>query len=126
VGAWAASSYGPDGGNGAPAFCNAFTRKPWSFGVNEGSSAMVRVAVTLTFPQQEIARGTVQTRTVFAGSGTVVPQKGAADVDAAARAALTPLVDQGGRATVPSVTTTVRCQVVNAARPVPVPATGGL
>jgi hypothetical protein len=126
VAAWAASNYGPDGGNGVPPFCNAFTRRPWSFGVNEGSSALVRVAVTLAFPDLQIARGAVQTRTLFAQSGNLVAPKGAADVDAAARAVLAPLLEQGGRATAPSVTTTVRCLVVNAARPVPVPATGGL
>ncbi|MFT3768849.1 MAG: hypothetical protein QM820_25680 [Minicystis sp.] len=126
VSQWASTNYGPDGGNGAAAFCNAFAKKPWSFGVNEGSSAVVRVTVAMTFPELQIARGAAQTRTMFAASGNPVPQKGAAEVDAAARAVLTPLVEQGGRAAAASATTTVRCLVVNAARPVPVPATGGL
>jgi hypothetical protein len=126
VGQWASTNYGPSGGNGAPAFCNAFTKKPWSFGVNEGSSAVVRVSVSLFFPDQQIARAAVQTNTVFAASGNPVPVKGAAEVDAAARALLGPLVEQGGRAAAPSATTTVKCTVVNAARPAAVPATGGL
>ena len=126
VGQWAHASYGPDGGNGAPAFCNAFAKRPWSFGVNEGSSAMVRVTVTMQFPEAQIARGTVQTQTTFAASGTPVPPKAAAEVSAAAKAVLAPLVEQGGRAATPGATTTVRCLVVNAAKPVPVPATGGL
>ena len=126
VAQWALANYGPDGGNGNPAFCNAFTKKPWSFGVNEGSTAMVRVAVTTTFPEGQIARGTVQTAATFAGSGNPVLAKGAAEVQAAAKSVLAPLVEQGGRAASPSVTTTVRCAVVNAARPQAVPATGGL
>jgi hypothetical protein len=123
---WALANYGPDGGNGHAAFCNAFTKKPWSFGVNEGSTAMVRVAVTASFPDGEIARGTVRTAATFAASGTPLLPKGAAEVQAAAQTVLAPLVEQGGRAAVNSVTTTVKCAVVNAARPQAVPATGGL
>jgi hypothetical protein len=126
VAQWAVSRYGPDGGDGQPAFCSAFAKKPWSFGVNEGSSAAVRIAVTLSFPESQIARGTVQTRAVFAASGNPVPPKGAGEVDAAARALMAPLVEQGGRAAAPSTTTTVRCVVTNAGRPQAVPATGGL
>jgi len=126
VGQWASTTYGPEGGNGAPAFCNAFVKKPWSFGVVEGSSAVVRVSVSLFFPDQQIARAAVQTSTIFAASGHAVPVKGAAEVDAAARALLGPLVEQGGRAAAPGAATAVKCLVVNAARPAAVPATGGL
>ena len=126
VAQWALANYGPDGGNGNAAFCNAFTRKPWSFGVNEGSTAVVRVAVTTTFPDGQIARGTVQTTATFAASGTPLLPKGAAEVQAAAQAVLAPLVEQGGRAAANIVTTAVKCAVVNAAKPQAVPATGGL
>lgn len=126
VAPWTAATYGPDGGNGAPGFCSAFARKPWSFGVNEGSSALVRVTVSLTFPEGQIARGVVQTRAAFAASGSPVPAKGAADVEAAAKAAAAPLIEQGGRASANTAATTVRCLVVNASRPAAVPATGGL
>lgn len=123
---WAYANYGPDGGNGTAAFCNAFTKKPWSFGVNEGSSAIVRVSVRILVQDLQIARATVQTQSVFAGSGNAVPMKGAGEIDAAARAVIAPLIEQGGRATAPIAATTVRCLVVNAGRPAPVPATGGL
>jgi hypothetical protein len=126
VAKWAKANYGPDGGNGSAAFCNAFTKKPGSFAVNEGSTAMIRVAVTASFPEGQVARGTVQTAATFAASGHPVPPKGAAEVQAAAQALLAPLAEQGGRAGAPTVTTTVRCAVVNAARPQAVPATGGL
>jgi hypothetical protein len=126
VSQWTFANFGPDGGNGTAAFCNAFTRKPWSFAVNDGSTAMVRVVVTTLFPDGHIATGGVQTAATFAASGNPVPPKGAAEVEAAARAVLTPLIEQGGRAAATSVTTTVKCAVVNAARPQAVPATGGL
>jgi hypothetical protein len=126
VAQWAKANYGPDGGNGSAAFCNAFTKKPGSFGVNEGSTAMIRVSITAAFPEGQVAKGTVQTSATFAASGHPVPAKGAAEVQAAAQALLAPLAEQGGRAGAPSVMTTVRCAVVNAARPQAVPATGGL
>jgi hypothetical protein len=123
---WIAASYGRDGGDGAPAFCNDFVKKPWLFGVAEGSSAFVRITVSLSFPEQQIGKGAAQTRAVFAGSGNLVPQKGAAEVEAAARSVLAPLTARGGKASAAAASTTVRCQVVNAARPAPIPATGGL
>jgi hypothetical protein len=123
---WAVANYGPDGGNGTPAFCNAFAKKPWSFGVNEGSTATVKVAVAVSFPEGHIIRGAVQATPTFAASGAPVPPKGAAEIQAAARAVLDPLISQGGRAGANAVTTTVKCTVVNAARPLAVPATGGL
>jgi hypothetical protein len=126
VNQWTLSNFGPDGGNGTAAFCNAFTRKPWSFGVNDGSTAMVRVAVTAIFPDGQITMGGVQTAATFAASGNPVPPKGTAEVQTAARAVFAPLVEQGGRAATNTVTTTVKCAVVNAARPQAVPATGGL
>jgi hypothetical protein len=126
VAQWVTSNYGPEGGNGTAAFCNAFTRKPWSFGVNEGSTAIVRVAVTATFPEGQIAKGVVQTRATFAASGNPVPAKAAADVQSSAQQVLAPLVEQGGRAALPAVTTNVKCAVVNAGHPQAVPATGGL
>jgi hypothetical protein len=126
VGQWAVANFGPDGGNGTAAFCNAFAKKPWGFAVNEGSTAMIRVAVTASFPGGQIAKGTVQTAATFAQSGKPVPAKGAADVQAAALTVMAPLIEQGGRAGAPTVTTTVRCAVVSAARPQAVPATGGL
>lgn len=126
VGLWATSNYGPNGGPGTSSFCGAFAKKPWSFGISEGNSAFVRVAVNLSFPGGEITKGVVQTSSVFDISGNAVPAKGAAEVDAAARAILAPLVQGGGRAAPPNTTTTVKCPVINAAKPQPVPATGGL
>lgn len=126
VASWAAASYGPNGGTGTSAFCGGFAKKPYSFGILEGSTAVVRVAISMSFPDREIAKGTLQTVAVFDASGNPVPAKGAADVEAAARQISTPLLLGGGRASAPGVSTTVKCAVTNAAKPRPVPAVGGL
>ncbi len=126
VNQWAATNFGPNGGPGMPAFCGAFAKKPWSFGVNAGVSAAVRVSVMMSFPEGQVAKGVVQTTTVFASTGGPVPPKGAALVDGAAHDVLASLVRQGGRARAATAVTTVTCPVVNAARPLAIPASGGL
>jgi hypothetical protein len=123
---WASANYGPNGGAGTPAFCGMFAKKPLSFGIVGGSTAFVRVSIAMSFPGLEVAKGTVQTATVFDASGNPVPQKGAAEVDSAARSTMSTLVSGGGRSNTPTAATTVKCAVVNAAKPQPVPATGGL
>ncbi|WP_156040891.1 hypothetical protein [Chondromyces apiculatus] len=126
VASWVSASYGPPGGAGTAAFCSGFANKPLSFGILEGSTAMVRVTVTLSFPDREIARGVTQTLSAFDMSGNPVPAKGAADVDAAARQIASPLLLGGGRASAQSATTTVKCGVTHAAKPRPIPAVGGI
>ncbi|AKT39784.1 hypothetical protein [Chondromyces crocatus] len=126
VASWVTASYGPAGGTGTASFCSGFANKPLSFGILEGSTAVVRVAITLAFPDREIAKGVSQTVSVFDASGNPVPAKGAADVDAAARQIATPLILGGGRASAQSATTTVKCPVTHAAKPRPVPAVGGI
>ena len=126
VAQWLTANYGPNGGPGAPAFCGGFAKKPWAFGVTEGNTAFVRATITVSFENGEVARGALQSASVFDASGNAVPQKGAAEVDATAKALFAPLQQGGGRASVPSATTTVKCPVINAAKPQAVPATGGL
>jgi len=123
---WASANYGPNGGTGTTAFCGQFAKKPWSFGVVEGQTALVRVQVMLSFPGNEVAKGVVQTTTVFGASGNPVPQKGAAEVEAAAKSVFAPLAHGGGRASAATSSTTVTCAVINAQKPVSVPATGGV
>jgi hypothetical protein len=90
VNEWATANYGPNGGAGTPAFCGSFAKKPWSFGIVEGSSAMVRVSVMMSFPEGQIAKGVVQTTTVFNASGNPVPAKGAGEVSASAKSVFAP------------------------------------
>ncbi len=126
VAQWAYANYGPNGGAGTSAFCGAFAKRPLSFGLAEGSSAMVRIAVTMSFPDGAISSGVVQASSVFDASNNPVPQKGAGEIDGAARAIFSTLLLGGGRASAPSASTTVKCAVVNAAKPQPVPSVGGL
>lgn len=126
VGQWASANYGPNGGMGTSGFCGAFAKKPHSFGVVEGASAYVRIAVMMSFPESEVARGVVQAVTVFDASGNPVPPRGAAEVDTAARSIFDTLVLGGGRASAPTASTTVRCAIIHAGKPQPVPAVGGL
>lgn len=123
---WTAANYGPNGGTGVPAFCGQFAKKPLSFGVLEGSTAVVRVSIGMSFPDLEVAKGALQVATVFDVSGGPVPAKGAADVERAAQTVFMPLLMGGGRASSATAGTVVKCAVTNAAKPVPVPATGGL
>ena len=125
VAQWAQSSYGPNGGAGSAGFCGDFTKKPLAFGVAPGATASVRVAVMLSFPDRTIGKGALRTVAVFDASGVQVPARGAAEVDAAARSIFGTLGQGGGRSSVAGAATTVTCSVVNASKPVAVPATGG-
>jgi len=126
VGQWVQTTYGPNAGNGTPAFCNPFAKKPYSFGVAAGTSAAIRVTVQLSFPDSEVAKGVVQTAAVYESGGGALPAKGSAEVDATAKTLASSLITGGGRAGSPTAATVVRCVVVNAATPVAVPASGGI
>lgn len=126
VAQWVQTTYGPNGGAGAPAFCNQFAKHPWSFGVPEGSSLALKITVQLSFPDYEVARGVVQTGTVYEANNSPPPAKGSAEVDAAARSLGSSLFSGGGRAATSTAATVVRCVVVNANKPLAVPASGGI
>jgi hypothetical protein len=122
---WTLSSYGPDGGSGAPAFCTGFNGKPLAFGVLPGGSIRVRVAITVQAPEKQIAQAQVTTAGVVDATGAPVTAKGAAEIQKAAQDILSALVRQGGKANQPSAGTRVNCLITNAAAPTAVPATGG-
>jgi len=126
VAQWVQTTYGPSGGNGTPAFCNQFAKHPLSFGVAEGSSAALRITVQISFPDSEVARGIVQTGTVYEANGAPPPTQGSMEVDAAAKGLASTLISGGGRAAAPTAATIVRCVVVNAAKPIAVPSSGGI
>lgn len=123
---WATANYGPNGGAGTPAFCGAFSNKPYSFGISDGNAAVVRVTINMSFPGSEISKGVAQSIAAFDLSGNPVPARGAQDVQSSAQALFSTLVLGGGRASMQTASTTVKCTIANAAKPRPVPATGGL
>ncbi len=126
VATWAASNYGQNGGSGTPSFCSTFAKKPYGFGLQPGSSALVRVQIMMSFPGQEVSKGQMQTVSAYDANGAPVPAKGASDVQAGADTTFEALVAGGGRASVPSAQTMVKCVVTNSAKPQAVPESGGV
>ena len=122
---WMRTNYGPNGGLGTPQFCSQFARKPMSFGVTQGQSAMLLIDVNLSFPGNQISGSTVQTSAAFQGVSVAVPPRGQDAVQTAANNILAILQRGGGKAAETSATTKVRCAVINAAPPLVVPATSG-
>ncbi len=125
LGKWSASHFGPDNGDGTPAFCNAFSRKPYLFSVNPGATAAIKVQLAMAFEGAEISKGVLTTQAAFDPIGGV-PQKGMAEIEASAKAIFATLQKGGGRSDAASFVTTVRCSIVNSSKPKPVPSTGGL
>ncbi len=123
---WALANYGKDGGMGTAKFCGAFAKRPWTFGLGEGQSAMVRVGLAFQFDGQRVATGTVRTTANFEHNGAAVPQKGADGVADAANAILGALKAGGGRANPAALHITVKCPVVSAGKPAAVPSVGGV
>jgi hypothetical protein len=118
---WAYSTYGPPNAPGTPAFCASFAKKPLSFGVGPGGSALVRVTVNLSFPGGEVAKGEARSTTVYDVNGNPVAAAGASEVQTSVMSMFQPLVNGGGRASSPTATTTVKCPVINGSKPVIVP-----
>jgi hypothetical protein len=123
---WVRTSYGADGGPGAPGFCGAFNKHPLAFGVKAGATMRVKVGVRVDVPGGEIARASTQTLATVESNGQPVPSKGAGEVQQAAQTLLASLVAGGGKATVATAGTTVTCQIVNSSAPAAVSVTGGV
>jgi hypothetical protein len=68
----------------------------------------------------------VQTGTVYDANGGAAYEKGATAVNTAAKDLAASLIGGGGRAASPTASTVVKCTVVNAAKPVAVPSSGGI
>jgi len=122
---WVRTAYGPMGGQGLASFCGDFNKHPLAFGVKAGGSQRVRVSIQVQAPEQQVARATATTLTVFESSGQPVPGKGAAEVQQAAQATLGSIVAGAGKSNVTSAATTVTCQIVNSSKPTAVTVTGG-
>lgn len=123
--AWTLATYGPAGGAGTPAFCSGFNKKPRTFGVGPGGSIRVVVDVQVQSPGQSVPQSQVATHAIIESSSAPVTQQGAAEIQQTAQALLAALRAQGGKTNVEVGRTNVRCTIVNAAQPAPVPASGG-
>ena len=125
VNTWAQTTYGVNGGPGTASFCSTFATKPYSLGISDGQTGIIRVTVSMTFGGRDVAKGQLATQAVYDTNGGAVPQQGAAAVQAGAQTSFGALVQSGGKASADSAQTTVKCPVVNAAKPQAVPETGG-
>lgn len=125
VAAWSRTSYGPDGGDGSSGLCGPLAKKPVAFQVLPGGSIRVKITLDLNFAQPATESGSVATVAIVDGTGQPVAAKGATEVQSAADTLFQTLRTQHARASVPHVTTTVKCLIVNAAPPTSVPSTGG-
>lgn len=123
--AWTWASYGAPGGSGTPAFCSGFNKKPRTFGVQPGGAIQVLVDIQVQSPGKVVAQSQVVTNARVEASGTPVTQQGAAEIQRTAQELLVTLLVQGGKAASDSSQTSVRCRIVNAAQPAPVPESGG-
>jgi len=124
--AWTFASYGPTGGAGTPAFCSGFNKKPRTFGVMPGGSINVVVDVQVQAPGGSVGQSQVATAATVETSGSPVSAAGAAEVQQTADTLLSTLRVQRGKAKANAARTVVRCRIVNAAPPAPVPESGGL
>ncbi len=123
---WVRTSYGAEGGAGAPGFCGAFNKHPLAFGVKSGAKMSVKIGVRIDVPGGDIARASAQTLATVESNGQPVPAKGAGEVLQAAQTVLASLVAGGGKASVDSAGTTVTCQIVNSSAPAAVSVSGGV
>lgn len=123
--AWTWASYGNPGADGASAFCSGFNKKPRTFGVPEGSAIHVLVDIQVQSPNRSVAQSQVLTHARVESSGAAIGPQGAAEIQRAAQDLLITLTVQAGKANTESSQTSVRCRIVNAASPAPVPETGG-
>ncbi len=122
---WSRTNFGTSGGLGAPGFCSQLAKKPLSFGVLPGGSIRVVATVQLAAPGGLVENTTVHTSGLVEASRQPVTPKGALELQVAADGLVQSLRAQKAKASVPELTTTVTCLIVNGAQPVVVPSTGG-
>jgi hypothetical protein len=135
VGAWAALALGVHGGPGSPALCQPLAQRPSVFGPGSAAEAVgdvadsgaapqiVRVAVTIILPDQDVSRLHAEVRARGAGDR---PLSAAAEalVSRAVDTALEALRGLGGEASAASVELEVSCVVDDGARRNAFPALG--
>ncbi len=125
LGEWTRASYGSDGGSGTQALCSPLNKRPLTFGVGAGGSVRVRIDVRVHAPDRSVSRVQVVATGVVEPSGALVTAKGAVEINQSAQDIAKALAKQGGKANTMDASARVYCVIVNATRPVAVPATGG-
>ncbi len=124
--AWTVASYGPAGGKGTSAFCSGFNKKPRTFGLGPGTRMQVAVDIQVQSPGRKVIQSQVATNARVVNSGAAVTQPGAVEIQRTAQELIAALRAQGGKTNTDTGHTNIRCTIVHAAQPAPVPASGGL
>jgi hypothetical protein len=125
LGTWLRTEYGPDGGEGVPAFCSGFNKHPLAFGVTAGRSQRIQIAVQVQVPNRAVSGAFVFTMGTNEAEHQAVGAKGAAEIQQAAEGILSSLKAGGGETDAMMGATTVTCTVVNSSKPTVVTTAGG-
>ncbi|RYE94690.1 MAG: hypothetical protein EOO75_01305 [Myxococcales bacterium] len=125
VAQWARSTYGVDGGLGAPGLCGPLARKPLTFGVMPGGSVRLVVSLAMSFPGGLSDGAVVQATTTIEASGQPATARGAQEAQSTADGLMSSLRVQKAHTTAPQLSMSVKCLIVNAEPPQTVPTTGG-
>ena len=117
VGAWSAIALGIDGGSGSPELCRPLIQRPAVFGVNPGQTLAVGIHLTLTIPDQDLARLHAAVTGLASGARQLsLATKAAREViDTAVATLLEPLRSLGGESSAAAVDISVTCEVARLA-----------
>ena len=124
--AWTYATYGAFGGNGSPAFCSGFAKKPRTFGVGPGGSIRVIATVHVSAANRVVTNAAVTTNGIVEASRAAVTPQGALEIQRTATELLASLRVQGGKSKTASAQTQVKCLIVNSEQPASIPESGGL
>jgi len=112
LGSWVAMALGASGGPGSPELCRPLASSPLAFDLSRGDRVEVRLAISLTVPDQDLSRVFASVRAV-SGSGPDHPLSPAAEqrVAGALGTLIEPLRGLGGESSAAAVQVEVRCGV---------------
>ena len=121
---WSAVVLGPDGGDGSRALCAPLARDPRRAGLPGGGARLLRLAVDLDVPDNDMTAMSVHVRVFDEPAGNPMAGEPLALATAAASTLGDGLRALGGTSTSTHVATTLRCSVRTSARPVATRAAG--
>jgi hypothetical protein len=110
VGAWVAIALGIDEGPGSPELCRPLAQRPALFALGPGQILPLRIRVSLTIPNQDLARLHAEV-TGVAGSGRQASLAAGAAIESAVATLLEPLRSLGGESSAAALETSITCEV---------------
>ena len=110
VGAWVAIALGIDEGSGSPELCRPLAQRPALFALGPGQILPLRIRVSLTIPNQDLARLHAEV-TGVAGSGRQASLAAGAAMESAVATLLEPLRSLGGESSAAALEASITCEV---------------